>query len=88
VLNIALTRSVVETRSLNLCEHLLQGCFLIDLAANHDSSDFLGIADVLQWVGIQQNQVGNLATLNGAHRIQHTQALGRIVRCSLQGFHG
>jgi hypothetical protein len=39
-------------------------------ATDHDRVDLLGVADVVEWVRLQQDQIGELAHAHGAKRIE------------------
>ena len=57
-------------------------------AVRNHSGDLLRVANIVQWIRIQQNQIGQLALLNRAQAVFHAQKLCRIERCSLQRLQG
>jgi hypothetical protein len=48
--------------------HLIQGSALVEMAACDDGVEPLGVSDVLQRVAVEQEQVGDLAGINGSER--------------------
>lgn len=59
-----------------------------DVAAKNDGEDFLGVVDVGERIGIEEDEVGDLVGLDGAVSVELAQKFGGIFRGGLQGLHG
>ena len=55
-------------------------------AVGEDGGDFLGVGDVGEGIGAEENEVGEFAGLDGAGGGFDAEELGGIERGSLQGF--
>jgi len=59
-----------------------------ELAAEDYGADFLGVANVAEGVGIEEEEIGELAWLDGALRLGFAEEFGGLFCCGLQGLHG
>jgi len=66
-------------------ENLVNGLLRHQLASNHYVFDVRNVADINQWICLEQNQIGPFPHLNGALSIFPAQEVSGIDRGRLKG---
>ena len=71
--------------ALDSSEKLVEVGPAIEPAVGDDRADLLRVADVLEGVGVEQHQIGELAGLDAAQGIGHFEDASRVEGGGLQG---
>ena len=58
-----------------------------ELPAQHHRRDPLGVVDVGEWIGIEQDEVGHFARRDRPHRVRHPEPLGGFSRRARERLH-
>src|SRR5207302_3376004 len=72
-------------RALVTGENPVNGLLRHQLASNHYVFDFRNVADIDQWIGVEQNQIGPFPHFNRALSIFPAQEVSGIDRGRLKG---
>lgn len=73
---------------LNRGEHLVERSPRNELASIYDGGNSLRVADIVERIGIQQNQIRDFSRLNRAEILLLAQESRRVQRGRLQSLHG
>src|SRR5256885_1115886 len=81
-------QNLIHNRKLfSIGEELIEHGAIQKLSADNDGSDVLGVANVVERVGVEQSQVGVFACGDRSLRIEMAEEFRRIARRRLQCFH-
>src|SRR5215472_2490303 len=70
----------------DLLKDVLQVGAREEAAVEDDAADFLRVANVVEGIGVQEHEVGNLALFDGAELILHGEEMRRMERGRLKSF--
>src|SRR5688572_18071574 len=77
-------RSLPISSGLRVGEHRLESFFCQISPIDDHGGDFLRVANVFEWIRLEQHQIRPLSFLDGAELIRQSKILRRIEGCRLQ----